>query len=131
MIEAFAASHEPSPWMGDRQTFQVVPSAPGAESLAFRHANEVAKPHYYGVTFESKLKTEIAPTDHAALFRFTFPGDSGSLRFRNVGNEEPFAYTIDKDAGVVTGWSDIRSGLSNGATRMFMYATFDKPIGLR
>ena len=23
MIEAFAASHEPSPWMGDRQTFQV------------------------------------------------------------------------------------------------------------
>ena len=25
-IEAFAASHEPSPWMGDRQTFQVMPS---------------------------------------------------------------------------------------------------------
>lgn len=128
VMEAFAASHEPSPWMGDRQTFQVVPSAPGASSLAFRHSNEVAKPHFYGVTFESKLETEIAPTDHAALFRFTFPGDSGSLRFRNVAGEEPFAYAIDKDAGVVTGWSDIRSGLSNGATRMFMYATFDKPI---
>ena len=26
-IQAFAASHEPSPWMGDRQTFQVMPSA--------------------------------------------------------------------------------------------------------
>ena len=127
-LEAFAASHEPSPWMGDRQTFQVVPSAPGAESLAFRHSNEVAKPHYYGVTFESKLKTEIAPTEHAALFRFTFPGDTGSLRFRNVANEEPYAYTVDQEAGVVTGWSDIRSGLSNGATRMFMYATFDRPI---
>ena len=25
-LEAFAASHEPSPWMGDRQTFQVMPS---------------------------------------------------------------------------------------------------------
>ena len=25
-IEAFTASHEPSPWMGDRQTFQVMPS---------------------------------------------------------------------------------------------------------
>ena len=68
--------------MGDRQTFQVMPSAaPGRRreprrALAFRHANEVAKPHYYGVTFENGLKTEIAPTDHAALFRFTFPGDA-------------------------------------------------------
>ncbi len=26
-IQAFSASHEPSPWMGDRQTFQVMPSA--------------------------------------------------------------------------------------------------------
>src|SRR4051794_10148248 len=123
VMEAFAASHEPSPWMGDRQTFQVVPSAPGAESLAFRHANEVAKPHYYGVTFESKLKTEIAPTDHAALFRFTFPGDEGSLQFRNVNGNA--SVSIDQAAGVVTGWSDVRSGLSNGATRMYMYATFD------
>src|SRR5829696_8267596 len=49
-IEAFAASHEPSPWMGDRQTFQVMPSAAagtpsasrGARALPFRHANEVA-----------------------------------------------------------------------------------------
>src|SRR5436190_2534460 len=125
-IQAFEASHEPSPWMGDRQTFQVVPSAPGAGPLAFRHSNEVAKPYYYGVTFENKLKTEIAPTDHAALFRFTFPGDTGTLSFRNVNNQA--SVTIDKASGVVTGWSDVRSGLSNGATRMYMYATFDKPI---
>ena len=26
-LQAFSASHEPSPWMGDRQTFQVMPSA--------------------------------------------------------------------------------------------------------
>src|SRR6266480_2664866 len=29
MLQAFAASHEPSPWMGDRQTFQVMPAATG------------------------------------------------------------------------------------------------------
>ena len=81
-LEAFSASHEPSPWMGDRQTFQVMPSAreharrePARPARSpFRHANEAASPHYYGVTFENGLKTEIAPTDHAALFRFTFPG---------------------------------------------------------
>src|SRR4051794_34321214 len=126
VLEAFSASHEPSPWMGDRQTFQVVPSAPGAGPLAFRHSNEVAKPYYYGVTFENKLKTEIAPTDHAALFRFTFPGDTGSLRFRNVNSNA--SVSIDKAAGVVTGYSDVRSGLSNGATRMYMCATFDRPM---
>ena len=131
-LEAFAASHEPSPWMGDRQTFQVMPSidtgTPAARPLAFRHANEVASPHRYAVEFENGLKTEIAPTDHAALFRFTFPGDSSSLVFRNVANEEPYAYSVDQAAGVVTGWTDIRSGLSNGATRMYLYATFDKPM---
>ena len=35
---------------------------------------------------------------------------------------------MDAAQGVVTGYSDARSGLSNGATRMFMYATFDKPM---
>ena len=67
--------------MGDRQTFQVMPSAAAgtpdasrtARALPFRHENETAKPYYYGVTFENGLKTEIAPTDHAAMMRFTYP----------------------------------------------------------
>jgi predicted alpha-1,2-mannosidase len=134
VLEAFAASHEPSPWMGDRQTFQVMPSpaagTPDASrsvrGLAFRHANEIAKPHYYGVTFENGLKTETAPTDHAAIFRFTFTGDSSNVIFDNV-NEEA-GISIDQANRVVAGYSDVRSGLSNGATRMFMYATFDKAV---
>ncbi|MCE0447150.1 hypothetical protein LT493_30395 [Streptomyces tricolor] len=51
-IQAFSASHEPSPWMGDRQTFQLMPSAASgtpdtgreAQELAFRHENETARP---------------------------------------------------------------------------------------
>jgi predicted alpha-1,2-mannosidase len=133
-VQAFEASHEPSPWMGDRQTFQVMPSAAAgtpsasrsARALPFRHSNEVAKPHYYGVTFENGMRTEIAPTDHAAIFRFTFTGGSSNLIFDNVNDQA--AITIDQANGVVTGWSDVRSGLSNGATRMFLYATFDKPV---
>ena len=46
--------------------------------------------------------------------------------FDNVNNSA--GITIDQANGVVTGWSDVRSGLSNGATRMFVYATFDKPV---
>ena len=80
-LQAFSLSHEPSPWMGDRQTFQVMPTAatgtPDADrkarALPFRHANETAKPHYYSVRFDSGIKTEIAPTDHAAIMRFSLP----------------------------------------------------------
>ena len=136
-LQAFSLSHEPSPWMGDRQTFQVMPTAatgtPDADrearALPFRHADETAQPHYYGVRFQNGIRTEIAPTDHAALMRFSFPGDSSSLIFDNVDAERgDSSLTIDAANGVIKGWSDVKSGLSNGATRMFIYATFDKPI---
>lgn len=133
-VQAFSASHEPSPWMGDRQTFQVMPSAVSgtpdtgreARELAFRHENETARPYYYGVRFENGLKAEMTPTDHAAALRFTYPGDDASVLFDNVTDQA--GLTLDKDAGVITGYSDVKSGLSTGATRLFVYGVFDKPV---
>ncbi|MCW7942602.1 alpha-mannosidase [Streptomyces hygroscopicus] len=133
-IQAFSASHEPSPWMGDRQTFQVMPSAASgtpdtdrtARALAFRHERETARPYYYGVTFENGLKAEMTPTDHAAVLRFTYPGDDASVLFDNV--TEQAGLTLDKDNGIVTGFSDVKSGLSTGATRLFVYGVFDAPV---
>lgn len=133
-IQAFSASHEPSPWMGDRQTFQVMPSAASgtpdtgreARELAFRHENETARPYYYRVRFENGLKAEMAPTDHAAALRFTYPGDDASVLFDNVTDQA--GLTLDKENGIVTGYSDVKSGLSTGATRLFVYGVFDKPV---
>jgi predicted alpha-1,2-mannosidase len=132
-VQAFSASHEPSPWMGDRQTFQVMPSvgAPNANrtarALAFGHENEVAKPYYYGVTFDNGMRTELAPADHAALFRFTFTGDSSNLILDNVNGSA--GLTLDAANQAFSGWSDVNSGsLSAGYTRMFMYATVDRPV---
>ncbi|MFI9599405.1 GH92 family glycosyl hydrolase [Streptomyces sp. NPDC052043] len=133
-LQAFSASHEPSPWMGDRQTFQVMPSAAAgtpdtgraARALAFRHENETARPYYYGVRFENGLTAEMAPTDHAAALRFTYPGDDASVIFDNVTNQG--GLTLDTAHGVVTGYSDVKSGLSAGATRLFVYGVFDKPV---
>ncbi|MFV8182558.1 MULTISPECIES: GH92 family glycosyl hydrolase [unclassified Streptomyces] len=133
-IQSFSASHEPSPWMGDRQTFQLMPSVASgtpdtgreARELAFRHENETARPYYYGVRFENGLKAEMAPTDHAASLRFTYPGDDASVVFDNV--TEQAGLTLDKDNGIVTGYSDVKSGLSTGATRLFVYGVFDKKV---
>ncbi|MET9131408.1 GH92 family glycosyl hydrolase [Streptomyces antibioticus] len=133
-IQSFSASHEPSPWMGDRQTFQVMPSAASgtpdtgreARELAFRHENETARPYYYGVRFENGLKAEMTPTDHAAALRFTYPGDDASVLFDNVTDQA--GLTLDTENGIVTGYSDVKSGLSTGATRLFVYGVFDKPV---
>ncbi|MGW2639740.1 GH92 family glycosyl hydrolase [Streptomyces sp. NPDC001348] len=133
-IQAFSASHEPSPWMGDRQTFQLMPSAaPGtpdtgreARALPFRHENETARPYYYGVRFENGLKAEMTPTDHAAVLRFTYPGADASVLFDNV--TEQAGLTLDEEHGTVTGYSDVKSGLSTGATRLFVYGEFDQPV---
>ena len=133
-VQAFSASHEPSPWMGDRQTFQMMPSGAegtpdasrSARALPFHHENETAKPHYYGVTFDSGLKAEMTPTDHAARMRFTYPGDDASMVFDNVSNAG--GLTLDAKTGSFTGFSDVKSGGSTGATRLFVYGVFDAPV---
>ncbi|NJP80697.1 glycoside hydrolase family 92 protein, partial [Streptomyces sp. AA8] len=142
-IQAFSASHQPSPWMGDRQTFQVMPAVvprtaagtdpPGtgrtARALPFHHTNETARPHYYGVTFDNGLKAEIAPTDHAAVMRFTYPGDAtdtAALVLDNVRNQG--GLTLDPGSRSFTAWSDVRSGLSVGASRLFVYGVLDAPV---
>ncbi|MEU8759963.1 GH92 family glycosyl hydrolase [Streptomyces sp. NPDC048659] len=134
VLQALSASHEPSPWMGDRQTFQLMPSAAAgpppadrtARALPFRHENETARPHYYGVTFENGLKAEIAPTDHAAAMRFTYPGADATVLFDNVTDQG--GLTLDPATSSFTGFSDVKSGLSTGAGRMFVYGVFDAPV---
>src|SRR5690606_15648346 len=133
-LEALTLTHQTSPWMGDRQTFQVMPSiAAGVPSanradraVPFRHENETARPHHYRVELDNGIVAEIAPTDHAAMFRFTFPGDDANLVFDNV--DDRGGLFLSPDSGELTGYTDTRSGLSNGAGRMFVYAKFDRPV---
>ena len=132
-LQALSISHEPSPWMGDRQTFQVMPSTAAtptadrkARAWSFSHDNEIARPYYYGVTFDNGNAAEIAPTDHAAILRFSFPAGNPSLVFDNVNNNG--GLTLDPETGVVTGFSDVKSGLSTGAGRLFVYGVVDQKV---
>jgi predicted alpha-1,2-mannosidase len=134
-LEAFALSHEPSPWMGDRQTFQLMPAAvehgaPSANrearALGFSHASETAHAHTYRVAFDDGIVTEIAPTDHAAMFRFTFTGDRSQLLFDN--RDDHGGIVLDPATRSFSGWSDVKSRLSAGATRLFFYGTVDQPV---
>ena len=130
------ASHEPSPWMGDRQTFQVMPSTRrarrtptgSARALPFRHENEIARPYYYGVTFDNGIKAEIAPTDHAAMLRFTFPGDDAQPDLRQR-QQQRRPDPRRRPAGVVTGFSDVNAAACPPAPPgSSCTATFDQPV---
>jgi len=133
-LQALAISHQPSPWMGDRQTFQVLPSISNTipevdreqRALAFSHDNELARPYHYRVAFDNGIRAEMAPADHAAILRFRFPDHApASVLFDNV--DARGGLTLDAKTQTLSGYTDTRSGLSNGATRMFVYARFDQP----
>ncbi|MCJ7842787.1 GH92 family glycosyl hydrolase [Lederbergia sp. NSJ-179] len=135
-IQSFLLSHSPSPWVGDgdRQTFQIMPSASASDlpplnrdkrALPFKHENEIAKPNYYSVTFENGIQTEITPTNHAAMFRFTFKDSVSDLIFDNFNNDGGLTLAPDKQH--IQGYTDVGTK-TPGATRMFFYATFDKPV---
>jgi hypothetical protein len=133
-LQALSLSHQPSPWMGDRQTFQIMPSAahgrPDADrerrALSFSHDHELARPHTYRVDFDNGIRAEIAPSERAAIFRFRFPRDGdANVLFDNVDARGKL--TLDAATQTLQGYTDTRSGLSNGAARMFVFARFDQP----
>ncbi|HEY0532066.1 MAG TPA: glycoside hydrolase domain-containing protein, partial [Actinoplanes sp.] len=133
MLQGLAISHEPSPWMGDRNQMSIMPvpaggsltGQPGSRALAFSHDDEIARPDFYSVKLQNGQTAQMSPTDHGGVMQFGFPAGqtTGSLVLQNG------TFTIGTD-GTVTGWVDNGSGLSAGHTRMFFSGTFDRaPIG--
>ncbi|PXY22521.1 GH92 family glycosyl hydrolase [Prauserella muralis] len=129
-IQAFALSHLPSPWTGDRNTFQVMPgdgavtAGRKARARGFSHADETDAPHHYRVRLHGGITAEIAPADHAAILRFTFPDDDGWLLFDNTRNRG--GLRLHPARRTVTGHTWVRSRASAGARRMFVHGTVDE-----
>jgi predicted alpha-1,2-mannosidase len=135
-LQGLAISHEPSPWMGDRNQMSIMPvpaggnltGQPGDRALAFSHNDETARPDFYRVKLQNGLIAQMSPTDHGGVLQFTFPAGNGgpatgSLVFQNG------TFSIGTD-GTVTGWVDNGSGLSAGRSRMFFAGAFDRaPTG--
>ncbi|QNE39196.1 glycoside hydrolase family 92 protein [Hymenobacter sp. NBH84] len=79
-IRGFKQTHQPSPWMNDYGQFAIMPITgqrvfdEDARASWYSHKAEVAEPNYYKVYLaDHDVTTEIAPTERAARFRFTFP----------------------------------------------------------
>ena len=84
-IRGFKQTHQPSPWINDYGQFAIMPvrnaSQVDQDSRAswFSHKSETARPYYYQVYLaDHDINTEVAPTDRAATFLFTYPASETS-----------------------------------------------------
>jgi len=143
-LQGIGISHEPSPWMGDRDqlAFHLVPAQDGddvpdagleARALGFSHDDETARPHRYTVDLDGGARIAVAASDHGGVLRFTFPpgATTGHLVVDAVSDAgadgAPVSVTVHDD-GTLTGWSDHGSTLSVGRSRMYVVGQVSRPV---
>ncbi|MGS2762424.1 GH92 family glycosyl hydrolase [Sinomicrobium sp. M5D2P9] len=117
-IRGFKQTHQPSPWMNDYGQFAIMPvtgelgfNEDDRASWYSRKA-ETVTPYYYSVYLaDHNVTTELAPTERAARFRFTFPEtdssyvvidalDKGSYVKIIPGENKVIGYTTKNSGGV-------------------------------
>lgn len=113
-IQGFATSHIPSPWMGDRGVFQVMPSpldAPdtdrAARALGFDHDHEQDGPHRYRVDLDQGVTAEMTAGEFALGFRFT---GARSIVLDHHGRVSDVSVTVTDGTAVVEALLDDRPG---------------------
>lgn len=142
-IQAFATSHLPSPWMGERGAFQIMPALartdgtvvgdPAERALSFDHADETAHPHHYRVILDGGIEAELAATDHVVLMRFRFPegASEGVLVFDQIrgDGELRLPATGASPDGAITGLTrDERGGDRAPSPPYHLHAELDRPV---
>lgn len=131
-IRGFQEVHQCSPWMGDYGVFSLMPVIDSLQvdetkrASAFRHENEIAKPHYYKVKFDNGMVTEMAPQERSGHLRFTFPAKHNAYLVLD-GYTGMSGVKIDPKEGRITGFATNGIFIPKGFKNYFVIQ-FDKPI---
>jgi len=134
-IRGFKQTHQPSPWMNDYGQFAVMPVTGSkrfnqdARASWFSHKAETAKPYYYSVYLaDADVTTEIAPTERAAQFRFTFPKSDASYVVVDAFDKGSYVKIIPGQRRVI-GYSTLhRRGPLPKNFRNYFVIEFDQPF---
>ena len=133
-IRGFEQTHQPSPWINDYGQFAIMPvrdaEAVSQEDRAswFTHKSETAKPHYYQVYLcDHDINAELAPTERAAAFRFTYPESSTSGVVVDAYDDGSYIKVIPEENAIV-GYTTKNSGGVPDNFRNWFVVKFDKPI---
>ena len=133
-IRGLKQTHQPSPWINDYGQFSIMPVRgkdkvdENARQSWFSHQSETAKPYYYSVYLaDHDVVAEMAPTDRAAVLRFTFPESDESgvvIDAFDRGSQ----VKVMPDSRTVVGYTTRNSGGVPDNFRNWFVIRFDKPV---
>lgn len=130
----FKQTHQPSPWINDYGQFSIMPVR-GADKTDeqsrrswFSHQSEEARPYYYKVYLaDHDVRVEIAPTERAAVLRFTFP-ESDEAGVVIDAFDRGSRIEVMPDSRTVVGCTTRNSGGVPDNFRNWFAVRFDKPF---
>ena len=133
-IRGFKQTHQPSPWINDYGQFSIMPVVGTPEfdqdkrASWFSHKSEIAKPYYYEVYLaEHDVKTELTPTDRAAMFRFTFPENDHSYVVVDAFDKGSYIKVVPGENKII-GYTTKNSGGVPDNFKNYFIIEFDKPF---
>ncbi|NJY61871.1 glycoside hydrolase family 92 protein [Salinimicrobium sp. CDJ15-81-2] len=131
-IKGFKQTHQPSPWMNDYGQFSLMPVTGKIRFREedrqswFSHKAETVKPHYYKVYLaDHDVTTEIAPTERAAIFRFTFPETDSSLVVIDAFDKGSYVKILPEEKKII-GYTTRNSGGVPINFKNYFVVKFDK-----
>ncbi|MEO8860472.1 MAG: GH92 family glycosyl hydrolase, partial [Ginsengibacter sp.] len=133
-INGFKQTHQPSPWMNDYGEFAIMPITgkvrfkESERESWFSHKAEISKPYYYKVYLaDENVTTEIAPTERAASFRFTFPKADSSSVIIDALDRSSYIKIIPAENKII-GYTTRNSGGVAKNFKNYFIIIFDKPF---
>ncbi len=133
-IRGFQQAHQCSPWVSDYAVYSFMPIVGKLEvnqekrASKFCHDNEIAKPHYYKVTLDNGITTEMAPTTRGVHLRFSFPKNDDAYLVLD-GYTDMSEVKIDPQKRQITGWVNNQRFVNNSKNfRNYFVVQFDKPF---
>jgi predicted alpha-1,2-mannosidase len=131
-IRGFKQTHQPSPWINDYGQFSIMPVSGKAvfdqdeRASWFSHKAEEAKPYYYKVYLaDHDIVTEIAPTERAAMFRFTFPATDSAFVIIDAFDKGSYVKIIPEQKKIA-GYTTKNSGGVPRNFKNYFVIEFDK-----
>ena len=141
-IRGIKQTHQPSPWINDYGQFSIMPEVdrvpvPTSDLIFdeekraswFSHKAETATPYYYSVYLaDYDVTAEVAPTERAAIMRFTFPESStsgGIARIVVDAFDKGSAIKYDVNKNTITGYTSRNSGGVPSNFRNYFVLQFD------
>ncbi|MEQ6119613.1 GH92 family glycosyl hydrolase [Reichenbachiella sp. MALMAid0571] len=131
-IRGIKQTHQPSPWINDYAAFSLMAVTGKMKykeeerASYFSHKAEEAKPYHYKTYLaDYDVVAEMAPTERAAIFRFTFPENEQSYIILDAFDEGSMVKIIPEERKII-GYCRNNSGGVPDNFHNYFVAVFDK-----